>query len=468
MKKLILHTFILFSPFWLKAQNVSINEGGALPDSSAMLDVSSTSSGVLIPRMRQAQRNALVNPANSLLIYQMDNTPGYYFNSGTSLSPVWTQLRTSGDDLGNHIASQNIELAGNYLSGDGDNEGVFVTNGGNVGIGTTNPSRKVQVHDSTAGSSFAQYTTDFTGQNAVDGFIMGYADFVGAALFNAENSNMAFGTNSSYRMWLDPDGDLGVGTSAPLARLHLNGTALATAIIESSNTSGTWTAMNNSSTGGQHYQLISTGSANGEGAGKLLFSYGTSASFSSGVAMTIHDREVGIGTSDPETAFHVNHPTGVTNGFSLSNSSGGADRWHFYVFTTDDLTLYFNGNQRGAFNSLTGVYASTSDVRLKKNISNSSPLLSRVKNLSVKEYQYKTQADSDPKTIGFIAQELEKEFPSLVTHSNADGEDTYLVNYSGFGPIAIKAIQEQQEIIDQLVNKLDALEQELIKLKKAE
>ena len=468
MKKITLYLFILLSTFGLRAQNVSINQGGAVPDNSAMLDVSSINSGLLIPRMTLIQRNSLVTPATSLLIYQTDNTPGYYYNSGTTAVPVWVQLSTTPDNLGNHIATTNIELTGNYLSGDGDNEGIYVTNTGNVGIGTPTPSRKLQVHESVGTSSFGQFTTATSGSSLTDGIVIGYADAVGAAIFNHENSNLAFGTNGSYRMWLDPNGDLGVGEITPDARLHLSGTSRVTAIIESSNNSGTWLALRNSSVGGQYHQIISTGSGNGEGPGKMLFGYGISAGVVTGVAMTIENREVGIGISSPETAFHVNHPSGFTNGFSLSNASGGTDRWHFYVFTTDDLSLYFNNASRGSFNSTTGVYSSTSDIRLKKNIGASTSLLDKVNKLQVKEYHYKTQADSDTKTIGFIAQELEKEFPSLVTHANTDGEDTYLVNYSGVGVIAIKAIQEQQELIKRLTERVEKLEIQLNELKSDE
>ena len=46
---------------------------------------------------------------------------------------------TGGDNLGNHIATQNLRLGNYWLSGDGGNEGVFVNSSGNVGIGTTNP-----------------------------------------------------------------------------------------------------------------------------------------------------------------------------------------------------------------------------------------------------------------------------------------------------------------------------------------
>ena len=50
------------------------------------------------------------------------------------------------DNLGNHKAIENIKLNGHYLSGDGDNEGIFVSNNGNVGIGTENTPAKLVVN----------------------------------------------------------------------------------------------------------------------------------------------------------------------------------------------------------------------------------------------------------------------------------------------------------------------------------
>jgi len=48
-------------------------------NTSAILDASSSSKGVLIPRMSLEQRNNIISPATGLLIYQTDNTPGFYF-----------------------------------------------------------------------------------------------------------------------------------------------------------------------------------------------------------------------------------------------------------------------------------------------------------------------------------------------------------------------------------------------------
>lgn len=77
-------------------QGIAINEDGAAPDPSAMLEVTSTEKGVLIPRMTQAQREAISAPANGLLIFQTDETSGFYFNAGTAGEPLWQRL---GDEV---------------------------------------------------------------------------------------------------------------------------------------------------------------------------------------------------------------------------------------------------------------------------------------------------------------------------------------------------------------------------------
>src|SRR4051812_33828596 len=53
--------------------------GTTSPDASALLDLTSTSRGLLIPRMTEAQKNAIASPATGLLIYETDNaTTGTY------------------------------------------------------------------------------------------------------------------------------------------------------------------------------------------------------------------------------------------------------------------------------------------------------------------------------------------------------------------------------------------------------
>jgi hypothetical protein len=95
--KIVLVLFVVFFGSNLFSQNVSINEDGSAPDSSALLDISSTSQGLLIPRMTESQRDLISNPATGLLIFQTDNTPGFYINMGTKAAPIWSRLDTDGD-----------------------------------------------------------------------------------------------------------------------------------------------------------------------------------------------------------------------------------------------------------------------------------------------------------------------------------------------------------------------------------
>lgn len=75
------------------AQNIAINATGSLPDTSAMLDVSSSNKGFLVPRMTTILQNSIPLPANGLLIFNTtDNV--FKVNTGTSASPVWTPLAT--------------------------------------------------------------------------------------------------------------------------------------------------------------------------------------------------------------------------------------------------------------------------------------------------------------------------------------------------------------------------------------
>jgi hypothetical protein len=66
------------------SQNVAINSSGDAPHSSAALDISSTSGGLLIPRMTQAQRMGISSPANGLMVYQTDGSAGFYYHNGSA------------------------------------------------------------------------------------------------------------------------------------------------------------------------------------------------------------------------------------------------------------------------------------------------------------------------------------------------------------------------------------------------
>ena len=64
------------------------------PDASAALDITSTTGGVLVPRMTETQRDAINNPANGLMIYQTDGTVGFYYYNGSSWAEVAATSKT--------------------------------------------------------------------------------------------------------------------------------------------------------------------------------------------------------------------------------------------------------------------------------------------------------------------------------------------------------------------------------------
>jgi len=123
---LIIVMTILFNHFAV-AQGVGINASGAAADASAMLDVSSTTQGFLVPRMTQAQKNNIASPANGLLIYQTNASIGFWFNYGTPASPDWRQI---GGDI---TAGTGINVTGNTVS----NTGVLTFSAGTTGLTPT-------------------------------------------------------------------------------------------------------------------------------------------------------------------------------------------------------------------------------------------------------------------------------------------------------------------------------------------
>ncbi len=95
------------------SQNIAINTTGNAPDVSAMLDIVNSNKGLLLPRVSLSSTtdaSTIATPAVSLLVYNTNSSitgtdadgVGFYYNSGTTLSPVWKKLvgqTTRWDDL---------------------------------------------------------------------------------------------------------------------------------------------------------------------------------------------------------------------------------------------------------------------------------------------------------------------------------------------------------------------------------
>jgi hypothetical protein len=142
------------------------------------------------------------------------------------------------------------------------------------------------------------------------------------------------------------------------------------------------------------------------------------------------------------------------------------NNWEWYL--SDDIPCWmgqkYNGLLIGDYNPNTGVHGYVSDRRLKTNIRPLPPVLDKLMALQVVEYRMKTQKEDARPTQGFIAQELKKLFPELVfvVSGNDPGSkalpELHMVNYSQLFVLALKAIQEQQAEIAELVKEIEQIE----------
>lgn len=86
----------------IKAQGVAIGNVSFSPVNSALLELRSTSQGVLVPRMTLAQKTAIVSPATGLLIYQTNGNNGFYYFDGSEWLPFtgtgWSLTGNAGTD----------------------------------------------------------------------------------------------------------------------------------------------------------------------------------------------------------------------------------------------------------------------------------------------------------------------------------------------------------------------------------
>ena len=71
-----------------------VGVGTTTPDASSALDITSTTKGLLIPRMTETQRDAISSPATGLMIYQTDGTVGFYYYNGSSWAEVAATSKT--------------------------------------------------------------------------------------------------------------------------------------------------------------------------------------------------------------------------------------------------------------------------------------------------------------------------------------------------------------------------------------
>lgn len=325
--------------------NGGVAIGSASIDNSAILNINSTTKGILIPRMTLTERGSISAPvATGLLIYQTDNTPGFYYYNGSG----WFSISTASG-----VSSVTASLP-------------IVSSGG------SNPD-----------ISLAQ----------ADSYTDGYISSIDFDNFNSKVSSQWTTSGNDIYYYNATSGNVGIGiSSSPSVRLDVSA------------------SKNN---------------------GYVANIFNTYAS------ATSHGLRIKAGTSTASTS---------TNFISFLNSANSIK---------GNIT-YDAGNNI--------VIAQVSDRRLKNNIKPTSLSLNTLLKIQVRDYAWND--DATKKMVpGFVAQELYEVYPfAVIKPINED--DTWSISTTSLIPLMVKSIQDQQAIIKSQEERIKSLEERLSALEK--
>jgi Chaperone of endosialidase len=278
-----------------------------------------------------------------------------------------------------------------------------------------------------------------------------------------EDTYIRGGKTNSLVVINDLGGNVGIGTSANvLSKLTV---ATGSAVTGIEHTNGT----------------VRLGSYAGFGAAQNAY-WGTLSNhplyiMTNGVGNTVfHNGMLAVSTTNyPTRPMHIYQNFGMALGITNFAGTNTWDMVHGTVFTTIPALLYsFNGTTKSGIRSDDGTYFTVSDRTAKKDIESMEPVLEKLLQLSA--YRYHIREDPQQWRTGFVSQEVQPLFPELVGLLEAPADSAgkqqkklLAINYAGFSVVAVKAIQEQQQIIDALNKKVDRLlllEQRLAALEK--
>jgi hypothetical protein len=276
---------------------------------------------------------------------------------------------------------------------------------------------------------------------------------------------MTFYTNGSERVRINTAGNVGIGTSSPTATLSVNG------VIDQTS-QGTFSAQYRCvNTGGTFYYALdsSTGSNFGSAYAAVLWHSGNYPMlFATNNTERMRIDSSGnllVGTTSSAEGSGVGLkllPSATGPRYAVVGSDSSNTTIAIGVYSTGAAAYRFQVGYGGTIYATSTSISAISDQTLKENIRDLETGLREVMSLKPRRFDW---INGDAKNVaGFVAQEVEQVLPELVEDYvyNKDNEGNSIIKKSlkmgDILPTLVKAIQEQQTLIEQLTQRIAALE----------
>ena len=352
-----------------------------------------------------------------------------------------------------------------------------------VGIGTSSPANNLHIHTDVSGEGILVKSTGNTYNEIIaDANRTGSADTLGRFRGNWNTNPVAFisintgddttnkddgriifstsssGSSPTERMRIQPNGNVGIGTSSPAHNVEIVATNSGSIndtlqIRNNTTTTGSGSRLRfitstdlNSDTNGASIASVRNGNDN-----DLVFEVENSEA-----KRIDHAGNVGIGTTSPTDTLSIG--SFDANGASTGINLGSGSLIQTSISSTSSLPHVRFKNPNGQVGQITTsgsstTYSTSSDYRLKENVSYDFDATTRLKQLKPARFNF--IADADTTVDGFLAHEVSSIVPEAITGTkdavDEDGNPEYQgIDQSKLVPLLVKTIQELEARITAL------------------
>ncbi|NBU58520.1 MAG: tail fiber domain-containing protein [Betaproteobacteria bacterium] len=466
------------------------NQGGTVTDQLTLQDSGNVGIGTTTPteRLMVAGNIGTTRASTDYNVLTMTNTGGVQLHLNANANAEGNLRTVSNHPLS--FSTNNIQR-------------MLIDTSGRVGIGTLTPAVVIhatgQANAAPATSGSAQTGAAIRAGSGNSGNVLDIGINNTGSTYAWLQSTSSTNLATNYPLVLNPNGaNVGVGTASPSSGLHV--------VSTNGGATSNWYDPNNYAAtihqninGVKRYGLL----VSNRWRSSESFVFAVDGRFTNGagtVAEDFHypylivrgDGNVGIGTSSPGTNLHVSGNANTEVGMRITNESNTVGAYailRLYNNSSNAVVLFYNSSSRtvdGGANgamlrndggNLTlaaagsvicgGTCTGFSDARLKKQVA---PLpaesgLAAILRLNPISFNWIDPKQPDTSQFGFIAQDVAKVLPDLVSNSGNTSartpDGTLTLNYIGLLAPLVKSVQELKEANDNLVTENTTLRQRL-------